>query len=228
MAGRGPTTPRPRGSVPPAGALLRRATSKKNTDAMTLSKRRFLQLVAVQTATLALVACGDDSSSTTTAAAPGAPAGGAAGSLAITGTSNIPSPATAIVPNDGLGGASASRATVAGNLLNVAINSLVNNVSRTLSVPLAGTAPPALNSTYTVVVDGNANGSALTLVAVDVLANKNYFFSSESGTVKITALSATSVDLLFTNVTLGATAGAQNQSATGKVILNGTVTVARA
>ena len=194
---------------------------------MTLSKRRFLQLVAVQTATLALVACGDDSSSTATAAAPGAGAGGPSGSLAITGTSNIPSPATAITPNAGLGG-NASLATVAGNLLNVAINSLVNNVSRTLSVPLAGTAPPALNSTYTVVADGNnANGSVLLLTAADVLANKNYFFTSASGTVKITALSATSVDLLFTNVTLGATAGAQNQSATGKVILNGTVTVAR-
>ena len=192
---------------------------------MTLSKRSFLHLVAVQTVSLALAACGGDDSSSSSSSTAG---GTAAGSLAITGTSNIPSPATAITPNFGLNGANGSLATVAGNLLNVSINSLVNNVSRTLSVPLAGTAPPALNSTYRVVADGNnASGSVLTLTAVDVLANKNYFFSSESGTVKITALSATSVDLLFTDVTLAATAGAQNQSATGKVILNGTVTVAR-
>ena len=191
---------------------------------MTFSKRSFLHLVAVQTVSLALAACGGDDDSSSSSGTAG---GTAAGSLAITGTSNFPSPATPITPNAGLG-ANSSLATVAGNLLNVSINSLVNNVSRTLSVPLAGSAPPALNSTYRVVADGNnANGSVLTLVAVDVLASKNYFFSSESGTVKITALSATSVELLFTDVTLAATAGAQNQSATGKVILNGTVTVAR-
>ena len=194
---------------------------------MPVSKRSFLGLVAAQGFTLALVACGgDDDNATPAGSAPGAGGVPGAGSLAITGTSNIPDAAVAITPDSGLPPGS-STATVRNNLLNVGISSLVNSASRVFSVPLAGTAPPALGSTYNVVVDGNANGSVLTLIVAQVLTGKNYAFTSQSGTVKIAALSATSVDLTFTNVTLQADRGADNNSATGTLILNGTVTVKR-
>ena len=190
-----------------------------------VSKRSFLGLVAAQGLALALVACGgDDDNATPAGSAPGA--GGAAGSLVISGTSNIPDAATAITPDFGLP-AGSSTATVRSNLLNVAISSLVNSASRVFSVPLAGTAPPAVGSTYSVVVDGSSTGSVLTLIVAQVLTGKNYAFTSQSGTVKIAALSATSVDLTFTNVTLQADRGADNNSATGTLILNGTVTVKR-
>ena len=195
---------------------------------MTPSKRSFLRLAAAQCCALALVACGggDD----TPAAGAGGGGGGAGvvgGSLTITGTSNLPDAATAYTPDAGVP-AGSSTATVRNNLLNVAVNSLVNgSTARFLSAPLAGTAPPAVGSTYNIVVDGNSNGSPLTLIVSQVLTGRNYAFASESGTVKITALSATSADLLFTDVTLHAETTADNNSATGKVILNGTITVKR-
>ena len=192
---------------------------------MTLSKRSFLRLAAAQGCALALVACGGDD---TPAAGAGAGAGGViGGSLTLTGTSNLPDAATAFTPDAGVPAGSSS-ATVRNNLLNVAVSSLVNGSTlRVLSAPLSGTAPPAVGSTYNIVVDGNSNGSPLTLIVSQVLTSRNYAFASESGVVKITALSATSADLLFTNVTLHADTTASNNSATGNVILNGTITVKR-
>ena len=198
---------------------------------MTLSKRSFLQLLAVQAASITLAACGgggDDG--TAGAGAGGGGAGGAAnGALVVSGTSNLPDAATDITPNAGLpAGTTSSIASTSNNLLDGVVNSLVNNRSRTLSVPLAGTAPPALGSSYTVVADNNTgSGSVISLLVVEVLTSKAWFYFSESGTVKITAISATSAELLFTNVTLAADPRANNNSATGKVILNGTIVIKR-
>ena len=197
---------------------------------MILGKREFLRLTAVAAAALTLAACGgggDDSSSASGGAGGGS--SGGTGALTITGTSNFPDAGTNLVPDAGVPGGS-SFATTAGSLLNVAVNSLVNSTVRFFSVPLVGTAAPAINAVYTVITDGSTpNGSALSLVATNALTAKTYSWSSESGTVKVTAISATSVDLLFTNVTFHPTPGTDPAAAfaTGKVILNGTVTIAR-
>lgn len=199
---------------------------------MTFSKRRFLQLAAIHLAALALVACGGGGGDTAATGGTGGTGGsggtGGTGALVITGTSNIPDAGTNIVPDAGLP-SSGSTVVTSTNLLNVAINSLVNSNLRFFTVPLAGTAPPAINSSYAIVIDGATSGSALVLTVTNALTAKTYSFSSESGTVKITALSATSIDLLFTNVTLHPTPNADPAGAfaTGKVILNGTVTLPR-
>ena len=196
---------------------------------MNRSKRNFLQALAVPALSVALSACGGSDDAAATPAGGAAGAGGATGSLTITGNSNLPDAATQIIPDAGLPpGPSASNASTFNNLLDAAVNSLVNGAARFLSVPLAGTAPPALGSTYTVVADTGAGGGAVVTLLVTVIAtSQSYYFSPESGTVKITAISATSADLLFTNVTLFADPRAMNNRATGKVILNGTVTIHR-
>lgn len=187
-----------------------------------LSKRTFLQWLAAQGATVALAGCGGGGSTE------GNGSGGATGSLVITGTSNLPDTGTAIVPDAGLPtGAGTSTASTFTNLVDAAVNSIVNANIRKLSVPLAGTSPPAVGNSYAVVLDGANGGSALTLLVVGVSGNKSWYFSSLSGTVRITALSAASLDLLFTDVTLSADGRANNNSATGQVVLNGSITLRR-
>jgi len=197
---------------------------------MNIGKREFLRLTATAAAALALAACGGgDDSANGSGSGGGAGGSGGTGALTITGTSNFPDAGTNLVPDAGVP-AGASAATTANNLLNVAINSLVNGNVRFFSVPLAGSAPPAINASYTVITDGaSASGSALSLVVTNALTAKTYAWSSESGTVKITAISATSVDLLFTGVTFHPTPNPDPAAAfaTGKVILNGTVTIGR-
>ena len=195
---------------------------------MTIGKREFLRLTAAAAAALTLAACGggDDPAMPSSG---GGGVGGGTGALTITGTSNFPDAGTNLVPDAGLA-AGASMSTTAGNLLNVAINSLVNGTVRFFSLPLGGSAAPAVNSSYTIITDGAAGaGSPLTLVATNALTAKTYSWSSESGTVKITAISATSVDLQFTSVTFHPTPNTDPAAAfaTGKVILNGTVTIPR-
>lgn len=114
------------------------------------------------------------------------------------------------------------------NGLNLVVSSLVNNGLRFMSAPLTGNAPVAVESSFTIVVDGGpAAGSVMTLAVTPIGTASGYFYSSASGTVKVTALSAPSVDLLFTDVTLTPTPSASGQVATGKVILNGTITLKR-
>ncbi len=200
---------------------------------MTIGKREFLRLTAAAAAALTLAACGGggDPAMPSSGGGGGSGGGGAGGTgaLTIAGTSNFPDAGTNLVPDAGLA-AGASLSTTAGNLLNVAINSLVNGNVRFFSLPLGGSAAPAINSSYTIITDGAAGaGSPLALVATNALTAKTYSWSSESGTVKITAISATSVDLLFTNVTFHPTPNTDPAAAfaTGKVILNGTVTIPR-
>ena len=196
---------------------------------MNIGKREFLRLTAAAAAALTLAACGGGDDPATSSGGSGSGSAGGTGALTITGTSNFPDAGTNLAPDAGVPPGS-SFATTAGGLLNVGINSLVNGTVRFFSVPLVGTAPPAINAVYTVITDGSTpNGSALSLVATNALTAKTSSWSSESGTVKVTAISATSVDLLFTNVTFHPTPNADPAGAfaTGKVILNGTVTIAR-
>ena len=197
---------------------------------MTLQKRKFLQLVAASGVALTLAACGgggDDG--VAGAGGGGGGVGGGAGTLTITGTNNFPDAATGLTPDAGLPVAGQSFASALGpNGLNLGISSLVNNSLRFMSAPLVGSTPPAVGKVYNIVVDGGpVEGSVMVLTSVLAGGSSGYFYSSFSGTVKITALSATSVDLLFTDVTLTATTGASGQLATGRLILNGTVTVKR-
>lgn len=198
---------------------------------MTLQKRKFLQLVAASGVALALAACGGggDDGVAGAGGAGGGGAGGAAGTLTITGVNNFPGAATGLTPDAGLPAAGQSFASALGlNGLNLGISSLVSNNLRFMSAPLVGSAPPALGRIYNIAVDGGpVEGSVMVLTSVPLGNASGYFYSSLSGSVKITALSATSVDLQFTDVTLTATTGAAGQLGTGKVILNGTITVKR-
>ena len=196
---------------------------------MTIEKRKFIQFIAVSGVALALAACGGGGDDGTAAGSGGGTGGGATGTLTITGVNNLPVAASGLTPDAGLPGAGQSAASALGSTgLNLVIASLVNNNLRFMSAPLSGTTPVALGSSFNIVVDGGpAQGSVMVLTATPVGSASGYFYSSASGVAKVTALSATSVDLLFTNVTLKATVGATGQLATGQVILNGTVTVKR-
>lgn len=196
---------------------------------MNIQKRKFIQLILASGATLALAACGGGGDDTSAGAAAAGADGGTAGRLTITGTNNLPGAALGLTPDAGLPSAGQSLATGLGSTgLNVAIASLVENNLRVMSAPLAGSALVAVGSMFNIVVDGGpVQGSVMVLTSTPVGSSSGYFYSSFSGTVKVTALSATSVDLLFTDVTLKATVGATGQVGTGQVILNGTITVKR-
>lgn len=64
-------------------------------------------------------------------------------------------------------------------------------------------------------------------MSLDEGARRAKAASASSTAVRVTALSATSVELLFTDVALKATFGVTGQFATGQLILNGTITVKR-
>ena len=149
--------------------------------------------------------------------------------MTITGTNNVPDAATGQTPDAGLAAPGQSVASSLGpNGLNLGVSSLVNNSLRFMSAPLVGSAPPAVGKTCNIIVDGGpVEGSVMVLTSVQLGTPSGYFYGSLSGSVKVTALSATSVELQFTDVTLTATTGATGKLATGRMILNGTVTVKR-
>ena len=200
---------------------------------MTLQKRKFLQLVAVSGVALTLAACGGGGDDGVAGGAGGGGGGGGTGSLAVTGTSNLPVAAT-FTPDAGAPGT--SNATLANKGLIVGMSDLNAGLFRGMFLtinPLTTGAVPAVGVTYVIQdPDSNGNYANPNLVLptfsgqVTAAGGKVYLFGDvkSSGTVKVTALSATSIDLLLTNVSLTASTDPKS-SGTGTLILNGTVTL---
>ena len=202
---------------------------------MNIQKRKFLQLVVASGVMFGLTACGggDDTPVAGGAGGGGGGGGGGTGSLTITGSSNIPV-STVLTPDTGTPGV--SNAALAGKLLIATAVDLNGSLLRSLVMtlnPLGTGAVPAIGVVYAVQdPDSNGNYANANLVLpsfsgqVSTPGGKFYLFGDvkSSGTVKVTALSATSIDLLLTNVSLTASTDARS-SGTGMVILNGTVTL---
>lgn len=196
---------------------------------MKLQKRKLLQLVAASGVALALAACGgggDDGVA-------GGAGGGGTGSLTLTGNSNIPVAAT-FTPDAGAPGT--SNAALANKTLIVGMSDLNAGLFRGLFLtinPLGAGAAPAVGVAYAIQdPDSNGNYANPNLVLptfsgqVTATGGKNYVFGDvkSSGTVKVTALSATSIDLLLINVSLTSSTDPKS-SGTGTLIFNGTVTL---
>ena len=206
---------------------------------MTFQKRKFLQFVAASGVALTLAACGGGGDSggtdpgTGTGGSGGSGGGGGTGALTLTGSSNIPG-ANVLTP--GAGAPGTSTAALASKLLIAEVSDLNNGVLRTLMLtinPLGTGATPAVGVVYAIQdPDSNGNYANANLVLpvlsaqVTTAGGKVYVFGDvkSSGTVKVTAMSATSIDLLLTNVTLSQSTDPKS-SATGNAVLNGTVTL---
>ena len=134
------------------------------------------------------------------------------------------------------GAAKVSNAVLSNTLLVASASDLGSGLLRSLILtinPLGNGAVPAVGVTYAVQdPDKNGNYANANLVlptfsgqAVTV-GGAFYAFGAEksSGTVKVTALSATSVELLLTNVSLTSVVDPKSSS-TGTVVLNGSITL---
>lgn len=150
-----------------------------------------------------------------TATTPVTTPGASGGSLTLAGTHNAGK--ASFTPADPVTCSSVNT----GTLLNV--NCVNPAAGDSLALQLIGT--PAVGNTYTVNKSGTGS-SPNTVMGVDyiqILNGAATWSSAGGGTVKITALSATSATLLFTGVGLYAVTA--TTPATGNMTLNGSITV---